>query len=85
MRAHATLLGDRILREFPALHLFDDPVSSRIAGLLLPCRGGIDRACSDVRARHDEPEVLNPVSFSRRVIHMCCDRSRNADFTVPLF
>jgi superfamily II DNA or RNA helicase len=34
MRAHAALLGERILREYPALHAFDDPVSSRIAGLL---------------------------------------------------
>jgi superfamily II DNA or RNA helicase len=34
MRAHATLLGERILREYPALHQFDDPVSPLIAGLL---------------------------------------------------
>ena len=34
MRAHATLLGERILREYPALHQFDDPVSPRIAALL---------------------------------------------------
>src|SRR5882757_5176332 len=33
MRTHATLLGERILREYPALHQFDDPVSPRIAGL----------------------------------------------------
>ena len=34
MRGHATLLGERILREYPALHQFDDPVSPRIARLL---------------------------------------------------
>src|SRR5947209_20121632 len=34
MRAHAALLGERILREYPALHPFDDPVSPRITGLL---------------------------------------------------
>src|SRR6202044_1040925 len=34
MRRHAALLGDRILREYPALHQFDDAVSPRIKGLL---------------------------------------------------
>jgi superfamily II DNA or RNA helicase len=34
MRAHANLLGDRILQEYPALHQFDDAVSPRIEGLL---------------------------------------------------
>src|SRR6202046_562816 len=34
MRAHATLLGARILQEYPALHQFYDRVSPRIAGLL---------------------------------------------------
>ena len=34
MRAHAALLGDRILQEYPALHQFDDPVPTRIAELL---------------------------------------------------
>lgn len=34
MRAHAALLGERILREYPALHQFGDLVSPRIAGLL---------------------------------------------------
>jgi superfamily II DNA or RNA helicase len=34
MRAHATLLGERIIQQFPALHQFDDPVSARIEGLL---------------------------------------------------
>ena len=34
MRAHATLLGERILQEYPALHQFEDPVSPRIEGLL---------------------------------------------------
>ena len=34
MRAHASLLGGRILQEYPALHQFDDPVSSRIEGLV---------------------------------------------------
>jgi hypothetical protein len=34
MRAHATLLGERILQEYPALHQFDDPVSPRIQELL---------------------------------------------------
>src|SRR5947209_16731778 len=34
MRAHAALLGDRILLEYPALHQFGDPVSQRIEGLL---------------------------------------------------
>ena len=34
MRAHATLLGERILQEYPALHQFDDPVSPRIEHLL---------------------------------------------------
>src|SRR5258708_40041902 len=34
MRAHASLLGERILQEYPALHQFDDAVSPRIAGLL---------------------------------------------------
>jgi superfamily II DNA or RNA helicase len=34
MRAHASLLGERILREYPALHQFEDPVSPRVEGLL---------------------------------------------------
>ncbi len=34
MRAHAAVLGERILREYPALHQFDDTVSPRIEGLL---------------------------------------------------
>ena len=34
MRAHAGVLGSRILQEYPALHQFDDPVSPRIGGLL---------------------------------------------------
>jgi hypothetical protein len=34
MRAHGALLGDRILQEYPALHQFDHPVSTRITGLL---------------------------------------------------
>src|SRR6266567_5078923 len=34
MRAHSTLLGERILQEYPALHQFDDPVSPRIQSLL---------------------------------------------------
>jgi len=34
MRCHAALLGDRILKEYPALHQFDDGVSPRIEGLL---------------------------------------------------
>src|SRR5712671_3738208 len=34
MRTHAALLGERILREYPALHPFDDPISPRIAELL---------------------------------------------------
>jgi superfamily II DNA or RNA helicase len=34
MRGHASLLGARILQEYPALHQFDDPVSPRIEGLL---------------------------------------------------
>jgi len=34
MRAHASLLGARILQEYPALHRFDDPVSPRIESLL---------------------------------------------------
>jgi hypothetical protein len=34
MRAHAALLGDRILQEYPALHQFDDPVSPRVEDLL---------------------------------------------------
>src|SRR6202795_1886829 len=34
MRANASLLGARILQEYPALHQFDDPVSPRIDGLL---------------------------------------------------
>src|SRR5882724_9036915 len=34
MRANATLLGERILQEYPALYQFDDPVSPRIADLL---------------------------------------------------
>jgi hypothetical protein len=34
MRAQASLLGERILQEYPALHQFDDPVSSRIEGLV---------------------------------------------------
>jgi hypothetical protein len=33
MRAHAALLGQRILQEYPALHQFDDPVSPRIEAL----------------------------------------------------
>jgi hypothetical protein len=34
MRAHANLLGERILQEYPALHQFDDSVSPRIENLL---------------------------------------------------
>jgi len=34
MRAHANLLGERILQEYPALHPFDAPISPRIAELL---------------------------------------------------
>jgi hypothetical protein len=34
MRAHAALLGERILRQYPALHPFDDPISPLIAELL---------------------------------------------------
>jgi hypothetical protein len=34
MRAHATLLGERILQEYPALHQFEDPVSPRVQELL---------------------------------------------------
>ncbi len=34
MRAHAALLGERILQEYPALHQFDNPASPRITGLL---------------------------------------------------
>jgi hypothetical protein len=34
MRAHAALLGERILQEYPALHQFDDLVSPRIQELL---------------------------------------------------
>ena len=34
MRANASLLGARILQEYPALHQFEDPVSPRIEGLL---------------------------------------------------
>jgi hypothetical protein len=34
MRRHAALLGERILQEYPALHRFDDPPSTRIAGLI---------------------------------------------------
>jgi superfamily II DNA or RNA helicase len=34
MRAHATLLGARILEEYPALHQFGDPLSPSIHGLL---------------------------------------------------
>ena len=34
MRTYAVHLGERILREYPALHQFDDPVSPRIAALL---------------------------------------------------
>jgi len=34
MRAHAALLGERTLQEYPALHPFDDPISPRIAELL---------------------------------------------------
>ena len=34
MRAHAHLLGERILQQYPALHQFDNPVSPRVEGLL---------------------------------------------------
>jgi superfamily II DNA or RNA helicase len=34
MRANASLLGARIVQEYPALHQFDDPVSPRIEDLL---------------------------------------------------
>src|ERR1700680_1564449 len=34
MLANASLLGARILQEYPALHQFDDPASPRIDGLL---------------------------------------------------
>jgi hypothetical protein len=34
MRSHASVLGERILEQYPALHRFDDPVSPRIDRLL---------------------------------------------------
>ena len=34
MRAHSTLLGERILQEYPALHQFNDAVPPRIEQLL---------------------------------------------------
>ena len=34
MRAHAGVLGERILQEYPALHQFEDPISSRVGELL---------------------------------------------------
>src|ERR1700723_1546470 len=34
LRPHATLLGERILQEYPALHQFEDPVSPRVQELL---------------------------------------------------
>ncbi len=34
MRANAALLGARILEKYPALHQFEDPISSRVDGLL---------------------------------------------------
>ena len=34
MRAHANLLGERILEQFPALHQVQDPVSPRVQALL---------------------------------------------------
>ena len=34
MRAYSSLLGERSLEQFPALQRFNDPVSSRIEGLL---------------------------------------------------
>ena len=34
MRSHASLLGERILQQYPALHQFADPVSPRIEALL---------------------------------------------------
>ena len=34
MRAHAAILGERILKEYPALHRFEDPVSPRLEELL---------------------------------------------------
>jgi superfamily II DNA or RNA helicase len=34
MRAHATLLGERILQRYPALHQVGDPVSARLGRLL---------------------------------------------------
>lgn len=34
MRANAGLLGARILKEYPALHQFGDPLSNQIEGLL---------------------------------------------------
>jgi len=32
-----------------------------------------------------ELRLINPVSFSSEAIDICCKRSRNADFAVPLF
>ena len=34
MRAYATMLGERILKEYPALHRIEDPVSPRMSELL---------------------------------------------------
>src|SRR3954469_10003129 len=34
MRAHASILGERILQQYPALHQFNDPISSRVQELL---------------------------------------------------
>jgi superfamily II DNA or RNA helicase len=34
MRAHASILGERILQQYPALHQFNDPICSRVQELL---------------------------------------------------
>ena len=42
MRAHATMLGERILQEYPALHPFDAPISPRIDQASAPTVSGAD-------------------------------------------
>ena len=44
MRAHATLLGERILQEYPALHQFDDPVPDHHLGATI--RAGLKHGCA---------------------------------------
>jgi hypothetical protein len=59
MRTHAALLGERILQQYPALHQFDDPVSTRIATLLRKWAGKYRTSGKNIGVPHHEIRAAN--------------------------